>query len=317
VSAALGYSYNAVNWTAFGQLIPPQRASQQRRARGVPPTVQRGPLIDTDLTTGVVYSHTYKHFTNVTAGALACQAECDTDPECAAYTYVANNTCCGVERCCRRATIGCPMPRVGCYSGAKVAGPCVGPAPSPPPPPPPPPIALPELFPNLNGSLYAGQIYPSTLIDMPDEGRVLIHASASTHQHGLVSTAPETWSSLLTFELRRDGFTYLSVAKVGAAGTAVTWAVRWLSGELALNADCAMPGNNSVTVSVVDSRGIELPGYGRSEAVRFAGNSTAHAVTWQSGAGMASLSGRDVAFVLHLSGACKVYSCRGNFTGPL
>jgi hypothetical protein len=67
-----------------------------------------------------------------------------------------------------------------------------------------------ELFSNINGTLSAGQVYPNTLIEFPEQGRILVHSSASTHQHGFVSTEPQTWSSILTHEIRTDGFTYLS-----------------------------------------------------------------------------------------------------------
>lgn len=76
-------------------------------------------------------------------------------------------------------------------------------APPPPPGPPPPPAEkLPELFPNINGTRSAGQVYPNTLIELPEQGRILVHSSASTHQHGFVSTEPKTWSSILTHEIR-------------------------------------------------------------------------------------------------------------------
>lgn len=106
--------------------------------------------------------------------------------------YVIGGTACGgPERCCRHAPLGCSITSpatVGCVSGAKTPGPCSKPAPKPPPPPPgpPPPPAqpLPELFSNVEGTSTAGQVYPNTLIDLPEQGRILVHASASTHQHG-------------------------------------------------------------------------------------------------------------------------------------
>ena len=42
-------------------------------------------------------------------------------------------------------------------------------------------------------------MYPNTLIEMPEQGRILVHASASSHQHGYVSTEPHTWSAILTY----------------------------------------------------------------------------------------------------------------------
>ena len=56
------------------------------------------------------------------------------------------------------------------------------------------------------------KVYPNTLIELPEQGRILVHSSASSHQHGLVSPEPQTWSSILTHEIRIDGFTFLSAA---------------------------------------------------------------------------------------------------------
>lgn len=186
VSSALAVSYNSHNWTAVGQHST-AASSGTRDLRASNPVVPRGPINNTDLYNGQpAYSHTYRHFANTTEGALACQHECDGDTKCAAWTYVVNNTGNGPERCCRHASLGCPLECMGCISGARTAEACVGPSPPPPSPPPPPTVPLPELFPNVNGTATAGQVYPSTLVDLPDQGRVLVHASASTHQHGCV-----------------------------------------------------------------------------------------------------------------------------------
>ena len=104
------------------------------------------------------------------------------------------SACGGRERCCRHGTLGCPITdpgKEGCLSGAKKPEPCKGPpTPTPPGPPPPPPLSLPELFPNLMGTPTEGQVYPNTLIDLPEQDRMLVHASASTHQHGFGVPAP-------------------------------------------------------------------------------------------------------------------------------
>ena len=79
----------------------------------------------------------------------------------------------------------------------------------------------------------------------------MIHASASNHEHGFVSSDPGTWSSILTFILRQDGFAYVtpdthtSVAgdlDDGAEATLVTLPLGWSGGELLVNADCSQPG---------------------------------------------------------------------------
>jgi hypothetical protein len=237
VSSALAFSYNSRNWTAFGQFPFPKSspptmspvAAVTTAATGgggggrviLSPIVERGPLNSTNLGS-VSYNHSYKVFRNKTEGALSCQAECDADEACNAWTYVIGGECCGQERCCLHKDIGCPGKAIGCVSGAKTPGPCSSPPPTPPSPPPPPgpplppsPHAqqLPELFPNINGTPSAGQVYPNTLIELPEQGRILVHSSASTHQHGLISPEPRTYSSILTHEMRFDGFTFLSASE--------------------------------------------------------------------------------------------------------
>eukprot|EP01043_Picozoa_sp_COSAG02_P044579 COSAG02_NODE_3995_length_5939_cov_3.184621_1_plen_485_part_00 len=220
VSSALAFSYNSQNWSAFGQYpFPTSSPSAEVVARETAydgPAVGRGPLNNTDIAS-VAYGHTYKVFANKRTGALSCQAECDADPNCKAWTYVVGGKCCGQERCCRHRALGCPKTgsgATGCISGAKTPGHCSGKSIPPPPSPPDPPAQrLPELFPNEPGTLSAGQIYPNTLIELPNEGRVLVHSSASTNQHGFVSSEPKSWSSILTHEIRLDGFTCISASE--------------------------------------------------------------------------------------------------------
>ena len=135
---------NSQNWTAFGQFPFPESASAaaaEEQAAG--PVVERGPLNNTDIGSAA-YGHTYSVFANKTEGALSCQAECDADADCGAWTYVIGGECCGKERCCRHKVLGCPetgKAAIGCVSGAKKAGACGQPKPAPPPPGPPAPPA--------------------------------------------------------------------------------------------------------------------------------------------------------------------------------
>lgn len=108
VSSALGFSYNSKNWTAFGQFPFPRShgdghhnsdvsdGSPSSRSSDSPhqlplavagPVVVRGPLNNTDIGSAA-YHHTYTVFPNKTAGALSCQAECDSDAKCFAWTCV-------------------------------------------------------------------------------------------------------------------------------------------------------------------------------------------------------------------------------------
>eukprot|EP01047_Picozoa_sp_COSAG01_P022737 COSAG01_NODE_1361_length_10566_cov_2.658674_3_plen_104_part_00 len=80
-------------------------------------------------------------------------------------------------------------------------------------------------------------------------GRILVHASASTHQHGFVSAKAGAWSSLLTYQLRWDGFVYVEAASPSKVAGAwlTTVPVAWVTGELYVNADCAGQAGNSVS----------------------------------------------------------------------
>lgn len=104
-----------------------QRSSTPGEHTPVPPTVPRGPVNNTNLASSA-YNHTYRVFANKTAGALACQAACDSDPRCAAWTYVTgrkgSSPAPGVERCCYHGSRGCPEAQAGMWSGSRVVGPC-------------------------------------------------------------------------------------------------------------------------------------------------------------------------------------------------
>ena len=68
-------------------------------------------------------------YSNKTAGALACQAECDADAgRCAAWSYVIGHAGTspqpGVERSCRHGVLGCPLATPNVSSGARVPGSC-------------------------------------------------------------------------------------------------------------------------------------------------------------------------------------------------
>lgn len=345
VSSALAYSYDSRSFLAFGA---PGRSSEHERAArssAAPPFVGAGPLVGIDLSGGAYY-HSYEKYLNKTEGALAyvghtpaccrpraplvqllglrlfvsgrvaranfvcrcdrCEAGCRAAKECAAWTYVTHDTPPARERCCYHGSRGCPSRNAKCISGAKVAGPCEGPK-----PPPPPAINLPELFINRNGTETAGQVYPNTVITDTENDRILIHASASSHQHGYVSPAPGTWSSILTFSLRTDGFVYISPADPTLGGNFVSKPLLWHGGELMLNADCKEPAATAVNTITVEVIG--YPKYSLAASVPFTGNATAWEVRWNSNAKMASLAGQRLSLTVAMAGRCKLYSLRGTF----
>jgi hypothetical protein len=93
---------------------------------GIP--VGRGPFNNTDLQPAATYYHSYKVYADKRAGALACQAECDGDQKCIAWSYVIGRAGTaplpGVERCCRHGVLGCPVFAPGVVSGAHTPGQC-------------------------------------------------------------------------------------------------------------------------------------------------------------------------------------------------
>lgn len=188
---------------------------------------------------------------------------------------------------------------------------------------------MPELFPNVPGGPAANQVYPNTLVEQPELGRILVHASASIHQHGFVSAVPGTWSSLLTYQLRTDGFVYAQAVAGIAVADMLTKSVVWGGGELKVNTD-ATDGSVAVaimtTTSTITSSSRSAPpasptnargalrGYGFPNAVAITSNSTAAPATWTGGATMAALAGCHIRIAVQLHGAAKLFSLRGNFT---
>lgn len=132
-------------YSAWMAETPPAKAATGL----VNPIVPRGPTNNSDMkASGPAYNHTYTKHVNKTVGALACQATCDADAHCQAWTYVpygdSSSGPRSCERCCLFSRLGCPVTRQGVISGAKTAEPCSNPPPPPspapiPPPGPPPP----------------------------------------------------------------------------------------------------------------------------------------------------------------------------------
>ena len=75
-------------------------------------------------------------------------------------------------------------------------------------------------------------------------------------------------------------------------------------------------GGGSVRVAVLQVDGTEVPGYGMDDADVFAGNSTAHLVTWRGQAKMGVLADTMVRLSVQITGSAKLYSFRGNFSEP-
>ena len=188
---------------------------------------------------------------------------------------------------------------------------------------------------------YDCQVYPNTLVPDPtnanarrrsaDDGKLetlLIHASASTHQHGKLPTAAGNWSSLLTFRTRKDGFIFGAIppqnckqtnADHTPTATFLTQKLVWTGGELYLNADLAdsrgtIPHSEDLpmTIAIVDgSSGALVPGYEMN--LPLAGNSTSMQVEWPN-ATMDALHGKTIQVKGVFGCGTKLYSLRGNFS---
>ena len=167
------------------------------------------------------------------------------------------------------------------------------------------------LFPNVDGREDAGQTYPNSLLEV--DGRLLVHASAATGLHGS-STVTTGRSSIVTYELRIDGFVYLTVDSGAPNAMFTTRAVRWREGDLLLNADASHSAHDAVTVAVLDgSTGQVIPEFSSTNSLGFVGkNATAQAWSW-SNQTMGNLAGKTVRFEVTLTGAARLYSLRGQF----
>ena len=112
----------------------------------------------------------------------------------------------------------------------------------------------------VSNSSTCGQVatftktYPNTLLEV--DGRLLVHASAATHVHGFVAPGA---SSMVTYELRLDGFVYLSSnASDGGNASLTTKAITWRGGDLLINADAKRSAGSSVSLGVLDKSGAKL-----------------------------------------------------------
>jgi hypothetical protein len=153
----------------------------------------------------------------------------------------------------------------------------------------------------------------------------------------------------LTYELRLDGFSFMSPA-TSAASTSVassgvgadsvlpsftpssmaslhaeiaspdqgilrTKPMVWHSGDLLLNADSSVSATDQLLVQVVDAADNRtVNGYSFSDSIPFTGNSTAAAAQWKAGKSMQGLAGQTVAIDVQLVGTSKLYSLAGMFS---
>jgi hypothetical protein len=169
------------------------------------------------------------------------------------------------------------------------------------------------LFPNVAGREDAGQTYPNSLLEV--DGRLLVHASAATVLHG-AATVGTGRSSIVTYEIRMDGFVYLVADEKSRVASFSTVPVKWRGGELLVNADASHSADDGVTVAVLDEMtGVALPGYEAANSSAFVGrNETAQVWSWHGGShAMSALVGKVIRFEVALRGGARLYSLRGKF----
>ena len=176
---------------------------------------------------------------------------------------------------------------------------------------------------------------------MEADGRLLVHASAATGLHG-ADTVATGRSSIVTYELRLDGFVYLTCGGDTHVGydthvgdgqgcdqdqdhdqatristvSFTTVPVKWGSGDLIVNADAASSAQDMVAVAVLDAdTRTALPGYGAADSLVFVGtNQTMCEWSWSGGhRTMGALAGKAVRFEVELAGGARLYSLRGIF----
>ena len=147
-------------------------------------------------------------------------------------------------------------------------------------------------------------------------GWALLFNKLLPFQHGFVSTTPGSWSSILTYELRSDGFTFATTADASAGNASFLSApLLWHGGELRINADTTTGsstrgdggGASAIAIAAVEQ------GHKTLDSLPFRGNSTNATVLWPGGGKMDLLRGKTVQLQVTLTGASRLYALRGDF----
>jgi len=89
-------------------------------ASASPETVVHTRMENTDLNGGDDYNVTHYADTNSTRAASTCEAACQADDQCKAWTYVVRGSPAETGDCCLKSAVHCPAHSNICTSGAKV-----------------------------------------------------------------------------------------------------------------------------------------------------------------------------------------------------
>ena len=147
------------------------------------------------------------------------------------------------------------------------------------------------------------------LLRQPD-GSSHLYCTASREKHGVYS---RNCSSLLTYRIRKDGFSYVRSRGGSGVGVVGTRGMRWGGGPLELNVDAGSAG--SVRVAVSDEYGKRpLRGMSFENSAPFRGDDVAFRPSWGGNGGTAPKPGENVSVQVELSGTARLYAVRGRFT---
>lgn len=149
------------------------------------------------------------------------------------------------------------------------------------------------------GDPDSGCVYPSSIRTLED-GSMIIYASASTHEH-----AQEGNTSILMYELRKDGFVFLE--SNGGKGIVGTRPLYYEGGEVEINLQSQ---GGYARVQITDWSGNPIEGFTFEECVPFSGDDTAWSPVWKSGKSLTEFTGKAIRIEIELFNS-RLYAIRG------
>ena len=156
------------------------------------------------------------------------------------------------------------------------------------------------------GDPTSGCIYPSSIVNLGD--KIRIYSSASIGEHAQLRADPSlNQGSILTHELRKDGFIYLEPP--GGTGEFTTKWVLWKSGEININVSVPF---GEILVEIMDQYGNPINGYTYAESIPFKGNSNNYVPKWNNDKHLSQLSGRVIKIGVRIANG-RIFALRGDY----
>jgi hypothetical protein len=148
---------------------------------------------------------------------------------------------------------------------------------------------------------------------IPNGDRLWLYYEDRSASHGQAFPFPRCCIGLAT--LRLDGFASLDAGP--SWGWVTTKPFSWSGDELLVNVDAKAASGTTdraqaagrLEVEILEEDGSPLEGFSREDCVPFTGDSTAHAVKWNSGRTTRELSGKKIRARFHLLNS-QLYSFR-------